>query len=72
LIIARVGSVTLNMIPPLHLDGITYTPELIKSTLEPVVDIRDCLMQAGQLPHAMSLCVVHALLKHLANNTSEQ
>lgn len=58
------------MIPPLHLDGITYTPDFIRSECQPLLDVRDALIEAGKLPHAQAMCVIHALLQHLADNTT--
>ncbi len=57
------------MIEPLHLDGITYTRDFILSELQPLLDVRDALIEQNQLPHAMAMSVIHALLIHLAENT---
>jgi len=60
------------MIPPLTSDRVIYTPDQIRSMTQPVLDIRDCLVSQGQLPHAAALSVVCLLLNHLADNTSHQ
>jgi hypothetical protein len=58
------------MIPPLTSDRVIYTPEQIRGMTQPVLDIRDCLVAQGQLPHAAAMSVVVLLLNHLADHTN--
>ena len=58
------------MLKPLHLDGVTYTPDFIRAEARSVMDIRGILIKQGHLPLTAAMLVVLALLNHLADNTS--
>lgn len=57
------------MIPQLTLDGITYTPPQIEGLRQPLVAVRDCLLEQGQMEFAFAMSQILALLKHLEENT---
>lgn len=59
------------MIEPLILDGIEYNKQYVEGLKQPLLAIRDCLIEAGKLPFAYSLSEIHALLTYYCKEVSK-
>ena len=59
------------MIEPLTLDGVRYNKQYVEGLKEPLVAVRNCLIEADKLPFAFSLSEIHALLDYYCKNVTE-
>jgi hypothetical protein len=59
------------MIEPLVLDGVTYNKQYVEGLKQPLLAIRDCLIEAGKLPFALSLSEIHAILDYYCENVTK-
>ena len=56
---------------PLNLDGIKYTKQYVIGLKQPLLDVRDILLEQGHMPHALSLTELHALLNYYVEQVEE-
>ena len=56
---------------PLILDNIKYNKQYVEGLKQPLLAIRDCLIQENQLPYASALSEIHAILCHYIEKLDE-
>ena len=56
---------------PLIFDNITYDKKYVEELKQPLLAVRDALIDADKLPFAMSLSQIHALLVYYQEQLAE-
>jgi hypothetical protein len=56
---------------PLIMDGIKYNKQYVDGLRQPLLAVRDCLIEQNQLLFAMPLSEIHAILKYYIEQVEE-
>lgn len=59
------------MIEPLVIDGIKYDKSYVEGLKEPLLAVRDVLLEQGKFEFAVSFCQIHAILDYYCKEVKE-
>ena len=54
------------MTEPMVLDGIVYDADFVNGLKQPLLSVRDCLLEQGYFEHCIAFCHIHAVLDDYA------